>query len=398
MNKNKEINLKNPKKYDVIIFNMSSYTEWQRGISNRNFHIIDHLKHNPQINRILAIDYLPHTWKRFLRNFYENIVNTPPGKTLQISPLTRVYQPEEKIIVYSTIKNKISIHKTLTEINDYAQKQNFKNIILWSNYPLLTEHFDSIEHQISVFDTIDNWSEHASYKKFKKELKQNYQIIRDKADIIFILAKDSEKIFHPRKENMYQITQGVDLVHYQNKSKLINNDIARLPHPIIGYVGIIQENRINFPLIEYLAQKNPDKSLVLIGPIWRKEDEERLKKLPNIYLLGAKSYAEIPNYIQQFDVGIIPHLVNEFIKYTCPMKLYEYMACGIPIVTTDTPGVEQFSDYIKITNNFEKFNEFIQNELSTDSLEKRSEKLQIIKEHTWAKKIDQMLNYIEEKI
>ena len=179
------------------------------------------------------------------------------------------------------------------------------------------------------------------------------------------------------------------------KNKLINNDIAQIPQPIIGYVGVIQENRIYMDLIEHIAKKNPDKSIVMIGPIWRKKDYEKLKQYSNIYLLGAKTYQAIHDYINQFDVGIIPHLVNEFIKYTCPMKLYEYMACGIPIVTTDAPGVEEFKDYIKITNDFDEFNKFINEELKTNSPEKIDARLQAIKEHTWAKKIDQMLNYIE---
>ncbi len=391
------MNDKEDKKYDVIMFNMSSFTEWDKGVSNRNFHIIDHLKNNPQVNRILAIDYLPHTWKRLFRNLYENIIVAPQSKTIKLTPFTRIYQADKKIIVYSTIKNKFNLHSTLKSINNYAQKLGFKNIILWSSYPLITEYFDEINHDISVFDTVDNWCQHASYKKFWPKLKENYKIIRDRAKLIFILSPDSEKIFYPRTENIFQITQGIDLGHYQIKNNLINNDIIRIPHPIIGYVGIIQENRVNIKLIKYIAQKNPDKSIVIIGPVWNKKDYEKLKKHHNIYLLGKKAYREIHDYINQFDVGIIPHLTNEFIKYTCPMKLYEYMACGIPIVTTDTPGVEQFKKFIKISNDFEEFNNFINMELKTNSIDKINARLQIIKEHTWANKINQMLNYINKE-
>ena len=80
------------------------------------------------------------------------------------------------------------------------------------------------------------------------------------------------------------------------------------------------------------------------------------------------------------------------------MKLYEYMACGLPIVTTDAPGVEQFKDYIKITNDFDEFNKFINEELTNNSQKDIDARLQAIKEHTWAKKIDQMLSYVNEKM
>lgn len=382
------------KKYDVVMFAMSSYSEWKHGISNRNFQVFNSLKSNNLINKILLIDYLPHTNKRAVRNWKENIFYNPYGTTLKASLLTRVYRPEEKVEVYSTIKNRINLTKCLKEINQYLKKNHYKNIILWSYYPLISEYFDLIDHDVCVFDTVDNWAEHSSYVNFKEKLETNYKIIKDKADIIFILSKESESIYYPRQDNIFQITQGIDLAHYAMKNKLINNDIAKIHHPIIGYVGIIQENRVNLDMIEYIAKKNLDKSIVLVGPIWKTEDELRLKNFSNIYLLGRKGYDEIADYINQFDVGIIPHYLNDFIKYTCPMKLYEYLACGIPVVTTDAPGVEQFKDIVSVANDFEKFNNCIIDELENDSLEKRQLRLDTIKEHTWAKKVDQMLEHI----
>lgn len=394
-----EISITTEKKFDVIMFNMSNYCEWTtKGRSNRNFHILNNLKNHPNINRILAVDYLPHTNKRALRNWKENIWGAPNDQTIKSGLFTRIYKIDDKVTVYSTITNKINLGKALENINKYAKKENFRNVILWSYYPLITEYFDKIDHVISVFDTVDNWAEHASYSDIKDKIEENYKIISEKANIIFSLSKDTENMFSPRHEKIFQITQGIDLAHYSGKNKLINNDIAKIPHPIIGYVGIIQENRVNLDLIEYIANKNLDKSIVLIGPIWSDEDRIRLKKISNIYLLGAKKYKETPDYINQFDIGIIPHYTNEFIKYTCPMKLYEYMACGIPIVTTDTPGVEQFKDYIRITNDFEKFNIYIQEELENNSEEKINAKIQTIKDHTWMKKVDKMMSYIKKYI
>jgi glycosyltransferase involved in cell wall biosynthesis len=88
-------------------------------------------------------------------------------------------------------------------------------------------------------------------------------------------------------------------------------------------------------------------------------------------------------------------MLNDFIKYTCPMKVYEYLACGIPVVTTDAPGIEQFKDVVSVANDFEKFNIAIQEELNNDSQEKIDNRIKIIKDHTWEKKVDQMLNHIQ---
>ncbi len=388
-------NTKNNQKFDVVMFSMSSYSEWDRGVSNRNFQIFKQLKHSPKIGKILTVDYLPHTPKRALKNYKENILANTKGTIIKKSKLTKIYQPEEKITVYSTIENIISKKRTFQNINRFLKKEQYKNIILWSYYPLNVDYFNEIDYSVSVFDTVDNWCEHASYLKFKNKLQENYKKIADKANIIFTLSKDGKEIFSPRKDNIFHITQGVDLAHYMTKNKLVNNDIAKIHRPIIGYLGIIQENRVNFDMIKYLAKKNLDKSIVLIGPIWDKTHEKLLNEHSNIYLLGKKTYKDAPDYINQFDVGIIPHLVNDFIKYTCPMKIYEYLACGIPVVTTDTPGVEQFKNVISVANDFEKFNIAIQEELNNNSQDRIDERLKIIKEHTWENKVDQMLDHIQ---
>ncbi|MCD4704887.1 hypothetical protein K8R66_02300, partial [bacterium] len=193
------------KKYDIVMFNMSSYSEWDKGISNRNLHILEHLKNNPQIGKILAIDYLPHTPKRALKNWKENILTNTKGSVIKKNLFTKIYKPEGKITVYSTIKNIFSLKTSLREINEYLKKENYQNLILWSYYPLISEYFDKLDFDISVFDTVDNWTEHASYKKFYPQLEKNYKIIRDKANVIFILSPESESIFSPRNQNIFKI-------------------------------------------------------------------------------------------------------------------------------------------------------------------------------------------------
>lgn len=231
--------IKKEKKFDIVMFCMSSYTDWERGVSNRNFQVFNSLKSNNLVNRILLIDYLPQSKKRALRNWKENIFLNNIGRTIKSTLFTKIYSPEENVYVYSTVKNIFNYKKCLKEINNYLIKEDFKNIVLWSYYPINTDYFDSIDYDISVFDTVDNWAEHASYKKIKTKIEENYKIIRDRANIIFVLSEASEKMFYPRVDKIYHITQGIDLAHYANKSKVINNDIAKLSRPIIGYLGII---------------------------------------------------------------------------------------------------------------------------------------------------------------
>jgi glycosyltransferase involved in cell wall biosynthesis len=177
--------------------------------------------------------------------------------------------------------------------------------------------------------------------------------------------------------------------------------VEEIPHPIIGYIGTIQ-SRVDINLLEYLAQKNPDKSLVLIGPIWpeflkkirRPAIEIRLKKYKNVYFLGRKSYQESPKYIHQFDVAIIPHKLDEFIKYTHSLKLLEYLACGKPVVTTPASGAEKFSHLIYIAQDYRDFNEKIQKALTENNPELVRLRLEAARENSWSLRFEKMMELI----
>jgi len=151
-------------------------------------------------------------------------------------------------------------------------------------------------------------------------------------------------------------------------------------------------------LLEYLVKNNPDKSFVMIGPVWYKEIAERFAKYSNIYFLGRKSYQEAPMYVQQFDVGIIPHRIDKFVKSTNPMKMYEYLACQKPVVSTTGGDVEQFADLIHITNVYQEFNQSIAKALNNDSEKLRKARFKKAQENSWLKRTDEMLKLIEQKL
>ena len=198
-------------------------------------------------------------------------------------------------------------------------------------------------------------------------------------------------------EKVHWFPNGVDLKHYQQEYSIINRDIGSLAKPIIGYVGTIQD-RLDVELLEYLIKQNSDKSFVLVGPVWHKQIKEKLNNYKNVYFLGRKSYQEIPMYIQQFDVGIIPHKIDRFIKFTNPMKMYEYLACGKPIVSTSGAGVDLFSEYIQITNDFKQFNLYLNQALKNNTSELITERLEVIQDHSWLKRVDKMLELVQQKI
>ncbi|MGC9049114.1 MAG: glycosyltransferase [Patescibacteria group bacterium] len=388
---------------------MSSYSEWERGIANRNYHIFRYLLNDERVKRIIAVDFLPFTLKRAVRNYLENIVSGPKGKIVYRDWTTKCTKISDKLFIFSTIDSYFFSKIVIKKLNLVLSKIPQLSVprIVWSYFPMFVDYFGQINESLTVFDTVDNWLEHPSYFKYKEKLKMNYQIIAQKSDLIFTVAESLIDFFKNlgREKDVYWVANGVDLEHFQ-KITGVPKDIQKIPRPIIGYIGTIQ-NRVDINLLEYLAQKNPDKSLVLVGPTWPEFlkkfrrpaiEIQRLKKYKNVYFLGRKPYQESPNYIHQFDVAIIPHKLDEFIKYTHSLKLLEYLACGKPVVTTPASGVEKFSHLVYITQDYRDFNEKIQKALSENKPELGRLRIEVVKEYFWQSKIEQIMEIINEKL
>ncbi len=385
------------KQFDIIMFNMSGYAEWQRGVSNRNYHVLRQLLQSEQVRKILAVDYPPLTLKRALRNHIENVV--PPlkdGKVISWSLYDKVTKLSDKLYVYSNSEFCIRPGHFIQSVKKIAAKLDFHESVVWSYFPFMTPYIQQLDPKLTVFDAVDNWIEHASYARFKERLKKNYEQIKKTTDVIFTVADDLQKLFD-NQSNVYWIPNGVDITHYQSKHVLVNRDIADLPKPIIGYIGVVQD-RVDIDLIKFLAKKNPAKSFVIVGPVWHDADAGSLKEVPNIHLLGYKSYAEAPMYIQQFDVGLIPHRASAFVTSTNPMKMYEYLACGIPVLATSSSGVDSLKEYVYIAETDEDMNRKLFVALQEDTPELHRARAQVVEEYSWSASTRQMLDIIDKKL
>ena len=413
-------------KYEIIMFNMSNFSEWQKkGIVNRNYHIFHKLANNENVSRIIVVDFLPFTIKRAVRNYWENIIHGIKNEKIIYRDLTTKCAKisglsKADLYVFSTIDSIFSrqrvidkINKILAKINKKQDSKNQTSRIVWSYSPMFTNYFEDnrekgIKASLYIFDAVDNWLEHPSFVKYKKVLENNYKIIAQKSDLIFTVSPNLVNFFEKfgRKKDCYFIPLGVDVAHFSQKNESAQilsekNILKNIPRPIIGYVGTIQQ-RVNIELIEYLVKKNPDKSFVFVGPVWPSYAEKinPIKKYKNVYFLGRKSYNLTPFYIRNFDVAIIPHYVDNFMKYTGSLKLLEYLACGRAVVASRASGVENCSDVIYIANNNDKedFNKKIDRAIKNDTIELREKRIARAREYDWSLQIKEMMRLINNKM
>ncbi len=154
------------------------------------------------------------------------------------------------------------------------------------------------------------------------------------ADVVFTGGTSLYEAKRARSDNVHCFPSSVDSAHFR-KARIERPDPAdqaSIPHLRLGFAGVIDE-RMDIDLLAELALARPDWQLVLVGPIV-KIDPNHLPKLPNIHYLGSKPYAELPSYMAGWDVALLPFALNESTRFISPTKTPEYLAAGLPVVST----------------------------------------------------------------
>lgn len=176
----------------------------------------------------------------------------------------------------------------------------------------------------------------AALKEIEEELFRASDVVVVSAEKLF----DSKKKFNP---NTHIIRHGTDWRHFHtalDDSTKVPDEIANLPRPIIGFHGLLAD-WVDFELIKKTAEHFKDGSVVLIGKI-AVDAEQKVKVLhdvKNVHFLGRKPYADLPAYCKGFDVALNPFTINELTLAANPLKVREYLAAGLPVVSTDIPEV-----------------------------------------------------------
>jgi glycosyltransferase involved in cell wall biosynthesis len=166
------------------------------------------------------------------------------------------------------------------------------------------------------------------------------QSLLRKADLVIVSAELLQQSKAPYNPRTVLVRHGVDHRHFRtalDPETRVPESIASLPRPVIGFFGLIAD-WVDVDLMARVAQRYPDGSLVVLGKATT--DVSALERLPNVHLLGRVPYADLPAYCKGFDVALNPFRISELTLNANPLKVREYLAAGLPVVSTAIPEVE----------------------------------------------------------
>ncbi len=277
------------------------------------------------------------------------------------------------------------------------------DLVLWLNHPLQTWALDTFSHRtLCCFDWTDDWLQFDPLPIADRDayVAMNQRLLRE-TEVVFAVSQSLFKRAHQVNRGAVYAPNATDckvLSTAADSTGPLAPEMADMPPPRLGYIGQIGD-RFDFNLIEALAQMHPTWSFVLVGPVWlNKQDQAaRLARYPNVILAGRQPFERLPEFLRGFNVCLIPHEVGDLTTSMDPIKLYDYMASGKPIVSTPVAGVDRFDDVVYIAEGTEEFTAAILQAFSeNDTLCTRRQ--EYAKQHTWDVRASQMWNIIQNHI
>ncbi len=334
---------------------------------------------------------LARIWRRLLNGLRG--VHQVEKSIWVISPLVIPFKHQWKIV---RSINRWVLNRTIIR---FCKRQGFENqdTVVWTYHPYVLDYLNCIQYGSLVYHCVDDLSAIPGIDS-KAFIKKEEDILRA-ANVVFTTSKKLYEKCGAINKNTHDFPNVVDWEHF---SQAFNpgpdpDDLKEIPHPRIGYVGVLSDFKVDFELLLSIATERPDWHLVLIGE--EREGQHNstvqiLKGMQNVHFLGYKKYGDLPNYMRGFDIGLLPTLINRYTDSMFPMKYFEYIASGLRVTTTPLLVFENHIYFVEIGKSAKDFILAIESQLKLPRINKMKG-LEIIGDNTWRLRFKKMINIIK---
>lgn len=309
-----------------------------------------------------------------------------------------VYAPLVLPFPYSRIARAINKALMIWTLRSWTKSMRFDSPIIWTWLPtaLTLELIEMLDGRLVIYYCCDDFQ---AGSVGSRRIRETEDVLLRKADLVFAHSKSLFDRCGRLTDQVHVFQYGFNRDVFARADAQPPTDLASIPRPILGYVGGVHRH-VDLDLLEAVAQAHPDKSLVLVGPL--QMDVSRLAGRPNVHFLGQKKYEDLPAYIRQFDLGLIPYELNEYTRSVYPTKLNEYLILGKPVVSTKLPEVEYFNQchhgVVSVAADRADFVARVAGELARDDEAFRAQRIREVEPNAWHEKISAMEGLIQAKL
>ena len=318
-----------------------------------------------------------------------------PGLDVFHPPL---YAPLSGRVPLSTLTNALRA----ASLRRAMRRLHMRQPILWLFRPDMADVPGRYGERLLIYHIVDEYMGYADVSAQRaEEIRRRERDLIGKADLVLVT---SQKLLEEKARfghNVHWVPNAVDYERFANATAHRDEpvELRGLPHPRIGYVGAIND-KLDIDLLCQVAETYAEASIVLVGPERLRAVElcrgmETLRANSNVRLIGRVPMERVPHFVASCDVGLLPYLRNAWTESIHPLKMYEYLACGLPVVSTDIPGVHAERDIIAIAGDADAFVSGIAQVLLEDSEPLRRERQVRASHNTWKHRVERISELIE---
>lgn len=310
----------------------------------------------------------------------------------------------------SELMNRAALQGRVLQIRDALNRLGMKNPILYLWDPEFADMIGRFDERLVVYHCYD---EHVDFPGTSPEERQaimaQEEHILSRANIVFAVSRSIYERKRALNANTFIVPNAADFELFaaaRDSATIIPEELGHIPRPIVGCVTRIVDQYFHVPLMCEVFTHRPDWSLVVVGPIIEPEGDnaraveqrrqlEALKRLPNVYLVGRREQKDLPGYLKAFDVCAMAYpMIQNVMHSESPLKMYEYLAAGKPVVSTPLPLISHLGHVISFASDAREWIEAIETALQHDDSEKVKARQEIAKLNTW----DSRASFISAKL
>lgn len=301
---------------------------------------------------------------------------------------------------YNEIINFLNSCLLLWQLRKVIKKYKFRRVILWAFNPIAYFLFGKLGESLSLYHCIDFFRSEKKSSLRKKYISTIEDRLCRDSDLVLVSGKE---IFRDRirlNNNTYLIPSATNEVFLNTEiPKEIPADTKNMPHPLLGFIGTMDE-RLDLELLDFIVDNNPKWAIIFIGIKRKNRIIRHLERKNNIYLLGWRNNDLLAGYIKSFDVCIIPYKINDFTKGISPVKLYDYLAFGKPVVSTNLPDLGDLnsSKLISVAKDKDEFCRQISSYLVFDDPDTQTRRIEFSRNNTWTHRVDDISGIIGKQL
>jgi hypothetical protein len=285
-----------------------------------------------------------------------------------------------------------------------ARRLKLEQPILWISRPDVASLACAFEAQLTIYHVVDEYSGYPGMNAAARARQREAELpLLQQADLVIVTSRALWETKRQHNPSTFLVPNGVDLPGYERhitRGAPLPPELAAIPRPRLGVIGLIG-SKLDFDLLQSVAQARPGWSFVFLGAVsaaglasgWT-----HLAALPNVFYLSQVPADRVPAYVCGFDVGLMPYIHAGHLPYSDPLRLYDYLAAGIPIASVDQPWLDGYRSAVHTGDGPGAFSEAIEAALTDTNAERVAGRRQLASLCSWDRRVAAISELIEYRL